>query len=197
MNDAQFLHSRREALAATLALAGASLLPGAASAQSTREIHFMTHPVRTGNLGDFDFLVGSWRVANRRLRRRWVRSNEWDEFPATSRCAKHLDGVVNIDEMVMPTLESSGLTVRAFDFAQRRWAIYWLNSRTGVLFPPVYGGFDGERGEFYGEDTDEGRPVKVQFIWMRRGPNAARWQQAFSLDGRDWETNWVMDFTRA
>jgi hypothetical protein len=195
--DSQVLHSRRDALTAALSLAGASLLPGAANADLTREIYFMTHPVRTGNLGDFDFLVGSWQVANRRLRRRWVGSNEWDEFPARFRCTRYLDGVVSIDEIVMPTPGSSALTMKAFDFAQRRWSIHRIDSRTGVLIPPLYGGFDGERGEFYGEDTDDGRVVKLQFIWTRHGPDAARWQQAVSLDGRDWETNWVMDLPRA
>jgi hypothetical protein len=60
----------------------------------------------------------------------------------------------------------------------------------------VVGGFDGERGEFVGEDLDEGRRVDVRFIWTR-GTERARWEQAFSLDGRAWETNWVMEFKRA
>ena len=206
MNDTACMPSRREALrdvlTATLALAGASLVPADARAQLSREIHLMTHPVRTGNLRDFDFLVGSWNVANRRLRRRWVGSDEWDEFPATSRCTQHLRGVVNVEELVMPTLDSSGLTLRTFDLAQRRWAIYWISSRAGVLFPPVYGGFDGERGEFYGDDTDDGRAVKVRFVWTHfarttGATNVARWEQAYSRDGRTWETNWVMDFRRA
>ncbi|HXN40616.1 MAG TPA: hypothetical protein VN918_02420 [Myxococcaceae bacterium] len=44
---------------------------------------------------------------------------------------------------------------------------------------------------------DEGRPVKVRFIWTKLGPNKALWEQAFSPDGRAWETNWVMDLTRS
>jgi hypothetical protein len=60
----------------------------------------------------------------------------------------------------------------------------------------VYGGFVGDRGELYGEDVDDGRQIQVQFLWTRQGPDAVRWQQAFSLDGRTWETNWVIDHTR-
>jgi hypothetical protein len=48
-----------------------------------------------------------------------------------------------------------------------------INSKSGILFPPVEGGFIGDRGEFYGTDDDDGRPVKVRFVWTRRGPNAA------------------------
>jgi hypothetical protein len=34
--------------------------------------------------------------------------------------------------------------------------------------------------------------------WTSAGPDAARWEQAFSADGgKTWETNWIMDFTRS
>ena len=67
----------------------------------------------------------------------------------------------------------------------------------GAMDPPVVGGFHGDRGEFYGRDTDAGRPVLVRFIWTRLGPDAARWEQAFSYAGSAWQTNWVMAFRRA
>jgi hypothetical protein len=38
--------------------------------------------------------------------------------------------------------------------------------------------------------------VHVRFVWLRLGPNSARWEQAFSFDGQTWETNWTMAFTR-
>jgi NIPSNAP len=37
-----------------------------------------------------------------------------------------------------------------------------------------------------------------RFHWTNPAPDAARWEQAFSADGgRSWETNWIMEFTRA
>jgi len=89
------------------------------------------------------------------------------------------------------------MTVRVFNVEQRQWSIYWVNSREGILSPPVVGGFNGARGEFYGRDHDGNRTVEVRFIWRREGCNAARWEQAFCYDGHTWETNWTMDFTRA
>lgn len=150
-----------------------------------------------GDVRDFDFLVGDWIVANRRLKARLAGSDAWDEFPATSHCEGRLGGVVNVDEIVFPTRGFAGMTVRAFDRAEGRWSIYWINSADGVLTPPVVGGFTGERGVFYGQDVDDGRPVAVRFLWTRRGPDAARWEQAFSHDGGAWETNWVMELTQA
>jgi hypothetical protein len=151
---------------------------------------------RTGDVHDFDFIAGDWNIRNRRLKARGVGSDDWDEFPATSRGALHLGGVANVDEITFPTQGWSGMTVRVFDRARRRWSLHWMNSRTGVVFPPVVGGFEGHVGEFYGEDEDDGRPVKIRFVWTRLGPDAARWEQAFSADGRAWETNWVMELTR-
>jgi hypothetical protein len=62
--------------------------------------------------------------------------------------------------------------------------------------PPVVGGFVGTRGELYGEDQDNGRPIKVRIIWTETDRDHARWEQAFSYDNRTWETNWISDFTR-
>jgi hypothetical protein len=149
-----------------------------------------------GDIHDFDFLAGRWRVHNRRLTLRLRGVDEWTEFEGTSHCEPRLNGGANIDQIDFPSRGWSGLTVRSFDVAQRRWSIYWINSRDGVLTPPVHGGFDGEHGVFFGADTDDGRAVQVRFDWTRRGRDAARWAQAFSLDGRAWETNWTMDFTR-
>jgi hypothetical protein len=152
---------------------------------------------RTGDIHDFDFLAGDWNVSNRRLKIRGVGSNEWDKFPGKHHAALHLGGVANVDEIAFPTQGWSGMTVRAFNLERRQWSIWWISSKSGTLFPPVVGGFAGDRGEFYGEDEDDGRPVKVRFIWTKLGPNAARWEQAFSPDGRAWETNWVAEFARA
>jgi quinol monooxygenase YgiN len=151
----------------------------------------------TGDLHDFDFLAGEWSVANRRLKQRGVGSQEWDEFPATSRATLHLGGIANTDEIIFPTKGWSGMTLRTFDTAKRQWSIYWVNSRLGTMLPPVVGGFSGNRGEFVGEDDDDGGPVKVVYRWTKLGPDAAHWEQAFSYDGgATWETNWVMDLAR-
>jgi hypothetical protein len=63
--------------------------------------------------------------------------------------------------------------------------------------PGQVGGFDGDVGFFYGDDVDEGKPVRVVYRWERQDPTHARWEQAFSYDdGRTWETNWKMELTK-
>jgi len=158
-----------------------------------------TAPAR---VNDFDFLVGRWEVANRRLTELLVGSDEWDEFPATSVAQSFFDGAGSFDTIDFPTKGFSGMTVRLFDPERREWTIHWANSRTGLLQPPVAGRFVDGRGEFYGDDTHDGTatgtPIRARYLWTRSSDDAARWEQAFSADGeRTWETNWVMDLARA
>jgi hypothetical protein len=172
-------------------------MPSPADGRAHEGTPAVSLPSPTGDIHDFDFLAGDWKLDNRRLRKRGVGSNDWEEFPATDHATIFLGGAANVDEIVFPTKGWSGLTVRTFDRAKRQWSIYWINSRNGVLVAPEVGGFTGDRGEFYGDDEDDGRQVKVRYIWIKRGPDAAHWEQAFSYDeGRTWETNWVNDLRR-
>ena len=153
----------------------------------------------TGHVSDFDFLAGDWTVVNRRLRQRWVGSNDWDEFSGTMRCRQHLGGVVNVDEMLCPDRGFSGMTVRVFDLALTRWSISWINSTVGRMEPPVFGGFRHNVGRFAGYDTDGAVEIAVRFTWTVFDGDHARWQQSFSKDlgvDGDEETNWIMEFTR-
>ena len=156
---------------------------------------------RRGRRRDFDFLFGRWNVRNRRLRKRLAGSDEWEEFEATSVARPLLDGLGNEDEFRTDHDGGMiGMSFRFFDPSDGLWSIYWADSRRcGVLDPPVFGSFAGGIGIFEGEDDVRGpadpscaSPGRAS---TRRTP---RWEQAFSADGGEtWETNWIMDFTRA
>ncbi|HEY4083455.1 MAG TPA: NIPSNAP family protein [Burkholderiaceae bacterium] len=155
-------------------------------------------PRYIGRPGDFDFLVGRWSVRNRRLMTR-LRGNtsDWREFDAMIEAWSHMGGQVSFDEIHFESEGFSGATMRSLDMQTKQWSIYWINSRSGKVFPPVQGGWCGARGEFYGVDEDDGRTVLVRFVWERVSANALRWTQAFSIDGgRSWEDNWRMEMSR-
>ncbi|GIF16257.1 hypothetical protein [Actinoplanes teichomyceticus] len=149
-------------------------------------------------MNDFDFLIGSWNVTNRRLSNLFAGSDRWETFPGTSVCRPVLDGGGNTEEIAFPTLGSHGLTLRLFDRDRKEWSIYWASSRAGTLYPPVVGTFTDGRGDFYGDDVHDGKPIRAHFIWSDITSDSARWEQEFSADGgRTWESNWVMTYRRA
>ena len=153
-----------------------------------------------GTARDFDFWMGRWSCRNRRLRQRLAGSDEWDEFQSTVVARPILDGLGNEDEFRTDYGGGFvGMSFRFFDPERQRWSIYWADTRrSGELDPPVFGGFSGDTGVFEGDDTFDERPIRVRFIWSGITTPTPRWEQAFSEDGgATWETNWIMDFTRA
>jgi hypothetical protein len=161
-------------------------------------------PAATDGRRDFDFLVGSWRLRNRRLVDLLdPECGEWVQFQATSRTQPILGGLGNLERFSAPSVPPSGqpleaITLRMFDPAAGRWRIWWAStSRPGHLDPPVEGRFSHGYGRFYGQDALGGRPVRVRLIWKDVTQTSARFEQAFSYDrGRRWQTNWVITLTR-
>lgn len=156
-------------------------------------------PLRDG-AHDFDFLHGTWRIHNRRLRRPLSGSCEWYEFEGRAVERPLWDGQGNLEEYEATLPDGTpirGLALRLYDPVARRWTIHWSSSTTGRLDPAMSGTFRDGVGEFIGHEDFQGRMVLVRFLWTHSGPDAPRWEQAFSADaGRSWETNWTMDFTR-
>ena len=153
---------------------------------------------RTGSMHDFDYFVGAWTTQQHHLKACDVGSNEWEAFSGNLCMSLYLDGMVTVDEIYFPSKGRAGLTLRTYDPEKKQWSIYWVSSVTGRLDPvPVVGGFEGSHGEFYSDDHDNGRPIKVRFTWNKLDSDHAHWEQAFSYDNRTWGTNWTADFTRA
>jgi hypothetical protein len=149
---------------------------------------------------DFDFLIGSWTVAHRRLRRRLEGDMQWDRFGGRCEMRPLLGGLGNVDDNIIELPEGTyrGSAFRLFDPPAALWSIWWADSRHPGLQQPVHGRFENGTGTFLGDDTLRGRPIRVRYVWSDITPRSARWTQAFSPDAEGtWEDNWVMEFTRA
>jgi hypothetical protein len=149
---------------------------------------------------DFDFFIGSWDVSHRRLKKRLAGCAEWVEFKGTTVVRRILGGFGNVDDnlLELPGGHYRAVTLRSFDPGKKLWTIWWLDGRyPGTLDMPMVGQFTDGVGHFYADDKIDGRPIRVRFLWSLPGPDAPRWEQAFSVDaGGTWETNWTMDFAR-
>ncbi len=148
---------------------------------------------------DFDFLMGTWSVHNRKLKKILAGSTEWYEFDARVVDRPIMGGTGNLEEWVgdAPTGRIEGVTLRVFDPTAHEWSTLWVNKRVGTIDRPLIGAFHDKRGEFYDQEEFQGHSIFARFLWFNLSPTTARWEQAFSADyGKTWETNWIMDFTR-
>src|SRR4030095_855716 len=108
---------------------------------------------------DFDFLVGKWKMYNRRLNKRLENCKDWTEFVSYDENHKILSGTADMDTYStteMPGLEGKlfeGVALRLFNPKTRLWSLYWVASNVGVLDPPVVGSFENNVGHFFCKDT--------------------------------------------
>jgi hypothetical protein len=161
----------------------------------------MEAEMKTENDGrnDFDFLIGTWKVHHRTLKKRLNGSTEWEEFDGDTVDRKILNGLGNMDENLIHSKKGPvhAISLRLFNPVSKEWSIHWSTDVTGTLDVPMIGGFQDGRGEFYSQEIFEGRHIYSRFIWSKITANSCQWEQAFSEDGgKTWETNWIMEFER-
>jgi hypothetical protein len=184
---------------ALLWLAFPAMMIAQASTPNTRESgNAAAHDGRH----DFDFEVGTWKAHVRKLLHPLTGSHEWDELDGTvvTRSLPMLEGW-NESEMKVdsPTTHThiEILAVRLYNPASQQWSIYGSSIKTGIFDPPQIGQFNNKRGEFYAQDTIQGRAVYIRYVWQDLSPSSTHFEQAFSADGgKTWETNWIYDGTR-
>ena len=146
----------------------------------------------TSSEHDFDFLVGDWKLRNRKLKSRLTHSNEWTAFESTVEMHQILGGMGNIDKYteLVSGKPYEGVALRLFNAKTKLWSIYWADSNSGSLDPPVVGSFANKVGHFFARDTYKGQNIIVVFRWDVRNPQRPIWSQAFSTDeGKTWEWN--------
>lgn len=155
----------------------------------------------TGHDGqhDFDFEIGTWRTHLRRLLHPLTGSTTWVEYDGTSVVSRVWDGRANLVELEAdgPAGHFRGLNLRLYDPASRQWSLNFANGNGGGLSQPTIGGFKSGRGEFFDQETLNGKSILVRFVISDFTADSCRFEQAFSDDGgKTWEVNWIATDTR-
>jgi hypothetical protein len=148
---------------------------------------------------DFDFEIGAWKTHLARLLRPLTGSTTWVEYEGTSVVRKVWNGSANLVELDVdgPAGRLEALSLRLYNPESRQWNLNFANSKGGALSPPAVGEFRDGRGEFFSQETFNGRAILVRFIISNITPNSCRFEQAFSDDGgKSWEVNWIATDTR-
>jgi hypothetical protein len=141
---------------------------------------------------DFNYLIGNWKLKNRKLKSRLTNCTEWLEFESKVEMHEILGGNGNIDKYTDTASGKpyEGVALRLFSSKTKLWSIYWADSNSGTLDPPVVGSFENNIGHFFGKDTFNGKKIIVVFRWDVRKSDLPVWSQAFSADNGDtWEWN--------
>lgn len=156
-------------------------------------------PVRRDGQHDFDFEIGTWKTHLTRRLRPLTGSTTWVEYEGTTVVRKVWNGRANLVELEVsgPAGRIEGLSLRLYNPESRQWSLNFSNSAGGTLSEPVIGEFKNGRGEFYGQESLNGRAILVRFVISDVTPNSCRFEQAFSDDGgKTWEVNWLATDTR-
>ena len=149
---------------------------------------------------DFDFEIGTWKTHLRRLVHPLSGSTEWVEYDGTSVVTKVLDGRANLVELRVAGSAGriEGLSLRLYNPQAHQWTLNFANISNGQLTSAAIGEFKNGRGEFYNQDTLNGRSIFVRFVISDITRKSCRFEQSFSADGgKTWEVNWIAVDTRA
>ena len=148
---------------------------------------------------DFDFEIGTWKRHLRRLVHPLTGSTTWVEYEGTSVVRKVWNGRANLVELVAdgPGGHFEGLNLRLYNPESHQWSLNFAGSSGGALSQPTIGEFKNGRGEFFDQETLNGRAILVRFVMSDTTPDSCRFEQAFSEDGgKTWEVNWIATDTR-
>jgi hypothetical protein len=152
---------------------------------------------------DFDFEIGTWKTHVKRrvkpLTGSTTGSNTWVEMNGTTVVRKVWNGGGNLVELEAdgPAGHFQGLSLRLYNPQSRQWSLNYANSSDGTLGQPTVGQFKDGRGEFYDQETFNGRVILVRFVISDITPDSCHFEQAFSDDGgKTWEVNWIANDTR-
>lgn len=176
-----------------------SLQSQAALAQSDPKTASQPTAEKRDGQKDFDFEIGTWKTHVKRLVKPLSGENNWVEYNGTTVVKKVWNGKANLVELVMdgPAGHFEGLSLRLYNPETRQWSLNFSNIKSGSLSPPTIGEFKDGRGEFYNQETLDGRSIFARFVIIRNGEDSIRFEQSFSGDGgKAWELNWIATDTR-
>jgi hypothetical protein len=149
---------------------------------------------------DFDFHFGTWETHIQRLVHPLSGSNTWVALNGTVTVRKVWNGRANLEEIDASneTAHLEGLTLFLYNPQAHQWSQSFSNANDGTLSDrPLIGEFKKGRGEFYAQDTFNGRSILVRFVWSDITPDSHHVEQSFSDDGgQTWEPNFIANLNR-
>src|SRR5215475_14767829 len=110
---------------------------------------------------DFDFHIGVWKTHLSRRLRPLTGSTTWVEYDGTTVVRKVWKGHANLLELEVdgPKGHIEGLSLRLYNPESGQWSLNFSNGTVGTLSTPTIGEFKNGRGEFFDQETLNGRAI--------------------------------------
>jgi hypothetical protein len=91
----------------------------------------------------------------------------------------------------------AGLMLYTYNPQSHQWWVYFANSKDGKVGPPNVGEFRNGRGEFFAQDTVNGKLLLNRYVWSQIASSPPHYEESWSSDGgRTWELARIVDLAR-
>jgi hypothetical protein len=156
------------------------------------------HTAGSGPEHDFDFNIGRWKTQIRAVLDPLSAPGTWSNLQGTHVVYRVWDDWADIGQLEVdgPSGHIEYMALRTYDRNSRQWRVYFANSRTGTLEPPMIGEFKDGVGTFIGLDDIGGKTVLIRNIWSDITPRSCHQTFAISVDGGNtWIPTWISNDT--
>jgi len=148
---------------------------------------------------DFDWMAGTWKEHTKVRVHSSTGPDTWIEFDGTGIAHKIWEGRAMLDESEADTPNGhvEGLMLYTYGPQARQWYVYFASGKDGKLGLPNVGQFKDGHGEFYVQDTLNGKFLLNRYIWSATTSASPHYEESWSSDGgRTWELVRIVDFAR-
>ncbi|HKC93161.1 MAG TPA: hypothetical protein VKB81_03975 [Nitrospira sp.] len=146
---------------------------------------------------DFDPLAASWKAHTKYRAHPLAGSDTWIEFDGTEIFHKIWDGAILELSAVASAKEPVGLMLYTYNPQSHQWYVYFASSKDGKVGLPNVGEFRNGRGEFFVQDTLNGKLLLNRYVWSQIASSSPHFEESWSSDGgRTWELVRIVDLAR-
>lgn len=143
---------------------------------------------------DYDFNMGHWSTQIRAVENPLSAPGVWTHLHGTHVVYRVWGDWADIGQLEVdgPSGHIEDMALRLYDRKTQQWRVYFANSRSGILQPPMVGEFKDGVGTFVFLDEMEGKTVLVRNVWSGITPKTCHQDWAISADGgKTWVQTWV------
>ena len=146
---------------------------------------------------DFDSLVGTWKGHTKYRAHPFTGSDTWVESDGTESFQKLWDGAMLELSEGPSTNGPVGLMLYTYNPQSHQWYVYFASRKDGKVGLPNVGEFRKGRGEFFVQDSLNGKLLLNRYIWSQIASSSPHFEESWSNNGgRTWELVRVVDLTR-